>query len=101
MCLIAPAWFPSWQPPAAAAVAVTGGPATIAAATTLATAARLDSLRKRLAFTYALRFQTGQPTPHTAGPDRLSTCRPSVASPVLRRWVNALRSASVAALKPE
>src|SRR6266851_3404401 len=61
MCLIAPAWFPSWQPPAAAAVAVTGGPATIAAATTLATAARLDSLRQRLAFTYALRFQTEQP----------------------------------------
>src|SRR6266851_1064055 len=62
-CWICPLAEMSWHPfePAAAAGGAPPEPNANAVATTLAAAARLDSLRQRLAFTYALRFQTEQP----------------------------------------
>src|SRR5579859_3108000 len=62
-CWICPLAELSWHPPevAAAAGEAPPEPTASAVATTLATVARLDSLRQRLAFTYALRFQTGEP----------------------------------------
>src|SRR5438093_10755795 len=72
-CWICPCAELSWHPPVLAA---TGGappePTANAVATTLKAAARLDSLRPRLAFTYALRFQPGS---HRHPPQVSTDCR--------------------------
>src|SRR5690349_9150167 len=101
-CWICPFAELSWHPPELAVA--TGGappePIANAVATTLATAARLDSLRQRLAFTYALRFQTGSHRHPQASVD----CRRaggSLQARVSPGCVNGSRSAGVVALKPE
>src|SRR5215467_6181505 len=99
-CWICPLAELSVQPPVplGAALAVAGGPAANAAATTLATAARLDSLRRRLAFTTRPPFSepaatgTQQGQTSIVGPRRAPLqvkCRPAqltVREARIRRW---------------
>src|SRR5258706_9313109 len=85
-CWICPLAELSWHPPelATATGAAPPEPYAKAVATTLATAARFDSLRQRLAFTYTLRFQTGSHR-HTRRPQSIldapaARCKSSVAT---------------------